>query len=540
MAPAGRPTVMDAPLDRPSPAHPTDPPSRRRATPSLVPLLLALLLIALPTPGGAQPYAAAGGFDRPQLVATLAGVPSAALAVEEGDVVYGYWDDGEGVVRLSLTEPDARPERLVEDATVRLVRSVTVDGDVAVGWVSRNRENGRSEMRVAWRGETRLIEPNLKDAEVALAAAPGGPAALSTRQRGSESLLLLTRWGEEPRLVRRSEQTLARFSLRYLEGRAHLALLEGVDARTLLGPSSDWRAIYLELDEDGAPSREVELGPAANRGRHSATRVDLAADGPLVMWTHEDGRLLSTVPGATTTVLGRGLALGVAGEHLYWVDADAFMRAPVGRADLAENVVWSPNVAEDASLVTTDGRVFILWYGPAVGGGFALYRADDRRAIRLGWQDRLAASMGWNPWTLWQEATGQALASALTAVIVTVALLPLFWGLAALVGARIGARAGAGWGVGWGVGIGGVSLSLLTAVAAWRGGLAGGRLVGVVGLLLVSLALSAAVGWWLTRRVDSEVQMRILLAASTSAAVGLMLFGFLTYGIWSDAFGFSF
>jgi hypothetical protein len=510
----------------------------RSARPLQAAPIVALLLWSLLTWAGAQPYAASGGFDRARLLGTANGIPGGAVAVDGGRP-YAYWDDGTGVVRRPLDLPDAESERVVDERSVRLVLAASGRDEAAVAWVRRALDSGRSEYLLRWRGETRLVANRLVQDPVALAIGPSGPALLLVERAQGRSSLELYRWSGDVVRIRNTDVDLAGPSLVFDdEGGAVIAWLEGEVIRSEFGVESEWDAYAAYAASDGEVSGVTELGQAANDGIQFTTRVDWPTDGPQVAWTDPRGALMVARPGEEPTQVGRGHPIGVHDGAFYWSDGTSIVRRPLGNdAAPEERVVWSPNEPERLQAVSHLGHLHMVWYGGNLGGGFAVYAADDREPIRLGLRDRIAARMGWSPWEFWQSLAGQSLFSLVGGLLITMALFPLI-----LIASLLLSRAvPAGSGTTVGLMLGAIGLATLVAVASVivvRSGLPYDlrSLFGSWDLAIV-VGIGSGAAWLIRRRADSETVFAIVSSASISSIISVALIGFLHYrswlGLWS-------
>lgn len=453
-------------------------------------------------------------------------------------MTYAYWDDGEGIVRRSLDDDPSSAERVVAERSIRLVLAATVGGDVALAWVQRILETGRSAYYLRWRGDTRLVESTLLQNAVALGAGPGGPALLLVTRSGSEAHLDLYRWNGKVIRVRSSDKDLDAPSLLFDDtGGAIVAWLEGEVVRTEFGASSEWDAYAAFVAADDRVGAANVLGEAARDGVQFVTRIDWPSQGPQVAWTQTGGALVIARPGEAPQRLGRGHPIGVFGDHFYWSDETSIRRRPIAAVGGdGDSVVWSPNEPERTHGIEHEGHLHLVWYGGNVGGGFAVYTADDRNPIRLGWRDHIAARMGWPPWDFWQALSGQALVSLLIGVLATLALSPLLL-IAALVLSR-GIPADRGTMAGLSLGL--LGLLAIVAVFAWRG--AGPNFPGVATLfgtweIVVAAAIGTGIGWLVRRKADSETAFEIVSSAGISLAVTLSVLGFLHFRAWTQLWG---
>ncbi|MDE0528712.1 MAG: hypothetical protein OXH85_08475 [Truepera sp.] len=500
--------------------------------------MVGAVLVIAPAAGRAQPYAAAGGFDRPFLLGRTQTLPGVAAAEDRGGV-FAFWDDGEGIVQASLSRPAEPPVRLLEGRGFRTVHATSAGGDLALAWVRREPGSGRTTHRLRWRGrELELLEAG-QAYQLELAGSPEGPLTLYARGIRGRSVLILKPWGAPERALHSSSETISRYSLAVdSSGAVHISWLEGFnDPRAVGVASSKWTAYYLRVAADGRPGAVVTLGEATNPGPTFRSRVGLAGATPVVQWPTPGGRLVVAVPGQEPTALAPGTALGIADGQVYWTEGRSIRRLPLDRVGSEPtNVVWSPNTPELAILVASGGDHFLAWYGPAAGGGYALRAAHDLSPIRLGLRDRVAARMGWRPWAFWPALGGQLLASLLAGLLVALALTPLFWLLSLLISHR--GRIGSGTAPG--ILISGgclIALASLLPLGNALGPDSGRALTGTPLELAAALTAGALLTWLLRRRADSETQIGILVSACLNTATSLTVLVFIHFQTWSEVWG---
>ena len=499
-------------------------------------LLAIVILLPVPEIVAAQPYAAAGGFARPQLLGKARTTPDVAVAAD-GEEVYAYWDDGEGVVRRSLSEPGSPLERIHAGRGIRTVRAVTVAGKAAVAWVQRNIDNGQTHHVLRWQGEDRTVLEALQPYPIVLAAAADGPAVLYSRGQDGDSVLFLYRWDGSLTEIHRSSQTISKFSLIFDQaGNAHVGWLEGFRDRGAVGLGfSKWLSYYARVDADGRVSPARELGPASNIGVQSTTTIALSDSGPLIMWVDDRGIVTIASPDLPPRRLEPGVPLGILAGDAYWIRGTSIRRLQLADAGAtAENVIWSPNTPELADAAIHNGVIFLGWYGAASGGGFALYGSSTTAPITLNWKDRLASRMGWNPWNFWAALAGQLLASLFAGIMITMVLTPLFW-LASMLISQLGYLRRA---TEVGIAVSALSLLALLGLIAWRNTLpatANQALFGSPLEIVLALLAGGVLTWLLLRRTDSETQMGILASACLNTAISLSFLSFTHFQAWTQA-----
>lgn len=520
-------------------------------------LLLALLLALLPL-GGAQPYAAGGGFGRPLLKEERAATATVGVAVADDGGVTTVWAGREGIWRQDGA--DGAPVLLASTDDVRIVDAAYVGGDLVVTWVSRDRRTGAYHHMalVDGRPSELFVDALILDLEPFDWGGEPWAAALF-RSEGEGQLRLVPLAGGEHRVVYSTELTQRGLDYLPLEGgELWFGWVEGRNERGDFGLISEWDALVARLPgPDAELVGPVSLGEAnvedERRGVALLTPADASAQpGILVMWPDEDAALRLTevsaaggglAPHETGPPVGTGRPLGGAWPHLHWVD-DASVRRLDVTTGAVENVAWSPVTIEGARFDTNEGRAVgaaepvtaIAWYGRAQGATIEVYSTSDREPMALTFADRLAALMNWNPWHMWDEAIGQLLTALLVGVMAATFMVPAMMLLSAALGRLFRSNRRA-------LRIGLLIGALFVVGGAWlvsRGmGAAGTGPMGAWSVLLAAAVVGVLLGWLIGRRGDREPSATLTLVASMTTFGGTALWAFLTYKQWAPLVGLS-
>lgn len=505
-----------------------------RALVAAVPLLLFLVLAAA---GTAQPYAAGGGFDRPEQVGQAGGPTQLAVAAGAQGVSL-FWLDDRGVLRKDLAREDG--ERIVEARGVRSVAARLVQGDIAVAWVNRDLRTGKAAHWVSWRGEERLLLEALQPYEIELTFTPAGPALLLARREAGKTGLRLLSWEGSETLLLESDLSLVRYrAILDSDGSGYLLWLEGYSDRSAIGFASDeWNAFLAPLDATGRVGQPIALGPASYSKTASRTILRLQDGEVRAMWRGPAGEVLIAGTSGEAVTIGVGVPVGMAGDDAYWAEGASMRRRDVTAASPPVNVAWSPVTIQGGELVERNGVLHLRWYGPGHGGDYLLFAADNASPLEPGLKDRIAASMGWSPWAFWEALTGQLLGALFLGVMVAMALSPLLW-LAALLLTRY--RLAREPTVD-GVAIAGVLLASLLALARAYSSLdrsTHSALFGSPPQILAILLLAGLLTWLLRRRSDSEQLIGILSSGWLYLFVSVAALAFLTLQAWLDYWSLS-
>ena len=497
-------------------------------------MLLVTALLCLTDTAFAQPFAAAGGFDRPVEVAITHGTTRVDLAGSDGSARL-FWSDNSGI--YSQDFPGAEQvTQVLEGRGVRELAAAEVHGDPAIAWARRDLRTALSEHRVRWRGEERMLLESHQAYRLSLVEAPEGPAVLIARFEEDANVLRLIGWDGTETVVRRSEDSLVQYVASFdEEGVAHVAWLEGFTERgALLGPSGEWKAYITTVTPGGAAAPPTELGFARYQGSESQVAIGLTANGPRVLWPGPNGEVMFGGPGIDSVVVGRGSPVGISSEgEVYWSEGFSIRRRTLRPSTEPVNVSWSPSNITRGELVETGGDNFLTWYGPTRDGLRIVYGATDATPFKPGLLDRVAAAMGWNPWNFWEALVGQLLGALFAGVLIAMVLSPVLWAVAA---AAVRGKMARDTTIS-GISVGALTMLGLLALAALRSNLPQAThfaLFGSLPELLTTLALAAIVTWAVRRRSDSEQLIGVLGSAWLFVFLGTSTLAFITFQAWME------
>jgi len=493
----------------------------------------------------AQPYAAAGGFDRPlEGFALTRGTLAAARDGSEARVIVG---DASGArllpLRPGVALDDAASLWLARDTVVRGVAAADAwaGGPAAYAWFERDTSSGQYRYWWVWGDEVRLLHEAVQALDFALSVGPDGPDAWFAVPAAGGARLERHAWqGGNVEVVAQSDRSLASpQAVRDDAGDVHLAYLEGATIDTPIGTTSEWSVVYAH--PGGARTVfDDALGPPATL----ALRAGAAG---LLAWQRSDGLLLvSRLEGTTAaapTPVGPGRLVGVTDDStVYWTQGASLLASGVEPASGATAVgpavavAWSPYTVAEASVTRVNAVTHLVWAGTLVGGGGRILRSDDATPFQPTLRDRLAAWFGWTPWAIGEEAAGQLTGALLVGVLGTMVLLPFLWLLTLPLARRIPERY-----VRW------VGAASAVAVLAALGGLAALRAAGVgndASALLGGgwgFALALTVGLvtpqLLLSRADLELQPALLASAGLATLVSLSLMAFIAFQPWLRVLG---
>lgn len=494
--------------------------------------LLALSLLG--SAGASSPrYVAIGGFDRPRLVAepeAAADVTVALLHAQEAPRV--LWEGPEGVWSRPANG-EAEAELLHEARGVRGVAAGRAGGDGWWAWIERDLRTGRYRVAWRWRDEERTVWEGPSRPELVAVRGADAPAAVLHTREGGRGRLIRVAWRAAPEPLHDSELELTGIDALDHEDRSWVGWLEGRTVTALGRADAEWTAYLLPTDSTAEPRR---LGEAEALATGDGVRLGARPDGLHALWSAPGGALHWAAPGAEPRPVGSGRPVGLLAGDWFWYRDELLVRAPADAPGRAQPVVRLPAAPLHVVGLAHDGQRWLAWASGRFEGGAQVWAVDDRTPYRPGWRDRLAASMGWDPWRFWSSLAGQAAVAALLGVLLTAAATPLLW-LASLTAQRAVAAAPAAQAL---IGAGmGAALLLTAAVAAAAVASGSGgevpELLGGPGLTVAVLALAVAVSFAARRRADAEPTLGLLSAAWLACAIGASLWLFLTFAAWQEA-----
>ena len=493
---------------------------------------------------------------RPELVAGPGVVGTIATASHQG-VMQVVWADTDGVWRRPLFETTALPERLVPAGSIRGVSAATAGDDIAVAWLERDLRTGRTRHSLLWRSQSTLLFDINLEVPLLTGAAGGTPWVVAAPRADGLANIVLYRLAapgelEEPVTLHGTRLNVTGVRAAGTDaaqrGPALVAWLEG-RTETGFGGESEWFAYITSTQQDAEP---VQLGMADVVDIRQAVAIGTGADGLVyAMWSTVAGELevttLRQVAGALAVVarqpLGEaGRPVGFAGNDVYWITDASLRRGTIdetGQVTDVTNVAWSPvpiagaDMAQDASGTITT----LAWYGRSQGGAVSAYASDDSAALVPGPRDEIARTMRWSPWTVGQEAVGQALTAVLAGIIVALGLAPLLFVLSllaararvvmsrpALVGALLGITAPV---------LVLVFIAVRNPAPELSATLSAEAVLGALPWLLIG----AAAGYLVARHKDNERQIVMFIAACSAALVATTSLAFVNYHQWAAFVG---
>lgn len=490
-------------------------------------------------PAGEGGRIASGGFERPRRLAEVElqqDVPVAIAASEEGALV--GWQDAAGVSVRRL-EPGAAPTRVVRSRGVRGLWMGTAGGDPVVAWAERDLATGRTALSWRWRGEERTAMRTAQVPRLRLVRGAPEPEMLWVERREGEQRLAMRTWaGDVRRAPPRTLEIRGMDAIR-VGDTWWLAWLEGRDEIALGREEGRWTTLVARWPRDAAaPAPPRRLGPARRDGARDRVRLEPSASGEAeveLAWTRPDGSVRVVRADGGEERLGRGIPLVRTRAGWVWLDGDRLVR---DGPDGPRTVVRLPAAPERLEASRAGGTTSLAWSAGSYRGGVEVWGVRDERGYEPTVIERVATWMGWDPWRPWSAAGGHLLLSLLSAMLVGLALAPLW-----LIGAALAARGGdrragrqalEGALVGVGTVLAGVALvwwgADLEAVPARD-------LTGGWAVTLGAACLGVLSAWAWGRRRDFDATFGRLLTAWVAGTAMLFVLALATMPVWLRTFG---
>lgn len=497
-----------------------------------------------PTIGFGQelPSIAAQGFGRPVAVTSVASSGDVRVAVvgsTSGPRI--AWEDERGLVLGSVD--GTSPQRWVESYGVRAVWGGTAGGDPVLVWQERNLVDGGDVVRWAWRGDTRELIRSRQTIRVAVAEGGDVPTAVVATPDATGWTIAPIAWdGSGSQSIRRPD-TIAALDAVRIGDEIHVAWLEGRSTVVLGRLDADWNAWWGRWDDVGAVSEVRKVGPARRLGVADTIVVTRVADardgtrGPELAWTRPDGTIVVSTTDGDAWSPGRGSALGHLDGRFAWIDGiDVYVRADAD--DEPARILRLPARPEWIEAATHRGVTAIVWSAGRYLGGLDVWAVSNAVGYRATWIERLAWSMGWDPWRPWSSLGGHAATSLLVAMLVAMACTPAWWLVSTFASRGTNTSTWRAIADGTTMGLGTV-LAFVAFVATRPSfdAVTVRALTGGVPWITAAAILAIVVSWLALARADVEPTMRRLFASWTSSVVAASVLGLGTMAAWQRLFG---
>ncbi|MEX2501401.1 MAG: hypothetical protein WD336_03405 [Trueperaceae bacterium] len=377
---------------------------------------------------------ASGDFGRPTALGQIDAWGDAKVAMAAGpDGPVAVWEDGQGIV---LAQRPAGPQQRLRDTRgVRGLWAGSADGHPLIVWAERDLADGTTTVRWYWRGEERRVLTVRQTPRIRTVANAQRPELVAVLIEAGGWTVRHHAWDGTVRDVAVRDEKVAGLDALRGPSALHVAWLEGTTESVLGQVDADWAAYATRwADEAATPDPPERWGPALRLGDRDVIRLAHDASGTVqAAWPTEAGLVARSGPNRTLRTLGEGRLLGRLQDRWTWVDGVHLVQE---RGERAERVVRLPSAPEHLDGRAAAGTTGVVFSSGRYLGGLTVWAVDDAEPYRPTWIDRLAVAMDWDPWRPGSEAAGHAALAFLAATLIAVAVAPLWWIGAALLGRR--------------------------------------------------------------------------------------------------------
>ncbi len=377
---------------------------------------------------GAQ-FQAQEGWGKPRLVTTLTATGGLILDAT-GNTVIALEETGLSQVNLSTGTKTA----LLEKRGLKDLRGINSDFGIMGVWGARNLSSDDS-LEVGWlkNGKLEVEQASINGIPSAktVLANKTGPITVWAESLGEDTVLYLKNWQQKAQIVYRTKLSVgALAAVRDSSGQYFFLFAEGYRN------AQDEKFDAILLHGNLAKLERQELGAAVyTRGQEYL----LTPDGTPIWWweTREDQRkaALTRVHNAFLAYWDgtKAVAFGAANptitastDTLYWSEKNSIFAAKLQKPEQAKQLLLAPNSISFAQFGQSKNKQVMVWQSVAQDG-FAseLYAADTLEPYQPNLIDRIAVSLGWNPWYAGTSALGQSAASLLVGAFGVLIITPI-------------------------------------------------------------------------------------------------------------------
>ncbi len=399
------------------------------------------------------PFQAQNGWDKPRLV-TSGDYGEGIVLDAQRNVIWLAGQDG--IVQQSLEGGSEASSLSIAQRGVRRLVGQSAASGTALVWTQIDLL-GADSLWGAWNGQTvRLARDVPVLTYASIADDRGAMFAYATLEAG-ETRLYVRAWGQPGRVVYRSKLSLGALTLQRTSTGLSLLFAEGyrITRDRINGITEEkFDAVLLEV-RPGLVKRSL-LGPAVFRDRRQRFVLYRSGTQLLPVWVWEteaeqraaitsgvhNPRLVILQDGQIRPFAGDARLVGqvgsdivfVHGSSLYGFQPGGETRASIPRALLPRALLLSPDTIDRVSLATIEGTRVAAWTTVPLNDRTSIYTADTRRAYTPSLLDRIAVSLGWNPWFAPQLALAQTGLALALGLLGSVLCLPLMWLLSSSLG----------------------------------------------------------------------------------------------------------
>jgi hypothetical protein len=390
---------------------------------------LILILVLLSFNQARAQFQAQGGWGKPRLVTTLTATGGLILDATS-DTVIALEETGLSQVNLQT----GTKTKLLEKRGLKDLRGINSDFGVMAIWGARNLSSDDA-LEVGWlkNGKLEVEKASINGIPSAktLLANKTGPVAIWAESLGEDTVLYLKNWQQKAQIIYRTklsigaleaaENSSGQYSFLFAEGyrntqdekydaillRGNLATLE----RQELGAAVFVRGQQYLLTRDGTPIWWWET--ADDQRKAALTRVHNPF---LAYW---DGSKAVPFASANPTI-------AASKDSLFWSEGNNIFSANLQKLEQAKQLLLAPNTISFAQFTETKNKQIMVWQS-VTSDGFAseLYAADTLEPYKPNLIDRIAVTLGWNPWYVGTSALGQTAASLLVGAFGVLIITPI-------------------------------------------------------------------------------------------------------------------
>jgi hypothetical protein len=388
-----------------------------------------LILVLLSFNQARAQFQAQEGWGKPRLVTTLTATGGLILDATSNTVI-ALEETGLSKVNLQT----GTKTMLLEKRGLKELRGISSAWGIMGVWGSRNLSSDDA-LQVGWLKNSKLeVEQasinGIPSAKTVLSDKTG-PIAVWAESLGEDTVLYLKNWQQKAKLIYRTKLSIGaleaaenpsgQYSFLFAEGyrntqdeKYDAILLKGDLAkleRQELGAAVFTRGQQYLLTQDGTPIWWWET--AEDQRKAALTRVHNPF---LAYW---DGSKAVPFASANPTITSSS-------DSLYWSYKNTIFASKLNQIEQAKQLLLAPNTISFAQYGQTKNKQVMVWQS-VTQDGFAseLYAADTFEPYQPNLIDRIAVTLGWNPWYVGTSALGQTAASLLVGAFGVLIITPI-------------------------------------------------------------------------------------------------------------------
>jgi hypothetical protein len=390
-------------------------------------LILSLMLLSF-SQARAQ-FQAQEGWGKPRLVTTLTTTGGLILDAPSNTVI-ALEETGLSQVNLQT----GAKTKLLEQRGLKELRGINSDFGIMGVWGARNLSSDDA-LEVGWlkNGTLEVEQASINGIPSAKTVLPDktGPIAIWAESLGEDTVLYLKNWQQKAKPIYRTRLSIAALeAAQNSSGQYSFLFAEGY--RNTQDEKYDAILLRGNLEK----LERQELGAAVFvRGQQYVLTPD---ETPIWWWeTSEDQRkaALTRVHNPFLAYWNGSKAVPFASANptiaasknsLFWSEGNNIFSANLQQLEQAKQLLLAPNSISFAQFGQTKNKRVMVWQS-VNQDGFAseLYAADTLEPYKPNLIDRIAVTLGWNPWYVGTSALGQTAASLLIGAFGVLIITPI-------------------------------------------------------------------------------------------------------------------